>query len=138
MLSSITKKGEIESASRPLMGFVELNDNLIKGLTRSSKLSWAEFIRISICVLAHVSWNQIKGKMRKNCCWKWSCNNNDGFYYGLTKRDKCTIKGMIAKLWQAYIKDQKKQVSEHWSWWFLIMACQVEEILCLRELIVHV
>ena len=32
MLSSITKKGEIESASRPLMGFGVLNDNLIKCL----------------------------------------------------------------------------------------------------------
>jgi hypothetical protein len=31
-LSSITKKGEIESASRPLMDFGVLNDNLIKGL----------------------------------------------------------------------------------------------------------
>ena len=32
MLSSITKKGEIVSASSPLMGFVKLNDNTIKGL----------------------------------------------------------------------------------------------------------
>jgi len=31
-LSSITKKGEIESASRPLVGFGVLNDNLIKCL----------------------------------------------------------------------------------------------------------
>jgi hypothetical protein len=29
-LSSITKKGEIESASRPLVDFGVLNDNLIK------------------------------------------------------------------------------------------------------------
>ena len=78
----------------------------------------------------------VKQNVKKNGN-KCSCNNNDGFYYGLIKSDKCIIKGMIEKLWQAY-KDQKKQVSEHWPWWFLIMACQVEEILCLRELIVHV
>ena len=33
MLSSITKKGEIERASRPLVGFGVLIDNTIKGLT---------------------------------------------------------------------------------------------------------
>ena len=33
MLSSITTKGEIISASSPLVGFGELNDNTIKGLT---------------------------------------------------------------------------------------------------------
>ena len=33
MLSSITKKGEIESASSPLVGFGGFNDNVIKGLT---------------------------------------------------------------------------------------------------------
>ena len=33
MLSSITKKGEIVSASSLLVGFGELNDNTIKGLT---------------------------------------------------------------------------------------------------------
>ena len=33
MLSSITKKGKIVSASSPLVGFSELNDNTIKGLT---------------------------------------------------------------------------------------------------------
>jgi hypothetical protein len=32
VLSSITKKGEIKSASRPLVDFGVLNDNLIKGL----------------------------------------------------------------------------------------------------------
>ena len=32
MLSSITKKGEIVSASSPLVGFGKLNDNIIKGL----------------------------------------------------------------------------------------------------------
>jgi hypothetical protein len=32
VLSSITKKGEIISASSPLVGFGELNDNTIKGL----------------------------------------------------------------------------------------------------------
>jgi hypothetical protein len=31
-LTSTTKKGEIESASRPLVNFGVLNDNLIKGL----------------------------------------------------------------------------------------------------------
>ena len=33
MLSSITKKREIVSASSPLVGFGELNDNTIKDLT---------------------------------------------------------------------------------------------------------
>ena len=33
MLSSISKKEEIVSASSPLVGFDELNDNTIKGLT---------------------------------------------------------------------------------------------------------
>ena len=33
MLSSITKKGEIVSASSPLVDFGELNDNTVKGLT---------------------------------------------------------------------------------------------------------
>ena len=33
MLSSITKKGETVSASSPLVGFGELNDNIIKDLT---------------------------------------------------------------------------------------------------------
>ena len=33
MLPSITKKGEIVSASSPIVGFGELNDNTIKGLT---------------------------------------------------------------------------------------------------------
>jgi len=33
VLSSITKKGEIVSAYSPLVGFGELNDNTIKGLT---------------------------------------------------------------------------------------------------------
>jgi hypothetical protein len=32
-LSSIIKKGKIKSASRPLVDFGVLNDNLIKGLT---------------------------------------------------------------------------------------------------------
>ena len=32
MLSSITKKGEILSASSPLVDFDKLNDNIIKGL----------------------------------------------------------------------------------------------------------
>ena len=32
MLSSITKKGKIVSASSSLVGFGELNDNTIKGL----------------------------------------------------------------------------------------------------------
>jgi len=32
VLSSIIKKGEIESASNPLVGFGGLNDNIIKGL----------------------------------------------------------------------------------------------------------
>ena len=33
MLSSIIKNGEIVSASSPFVGFGELNDNTIKGLT---------------------------------------------------------------------------------------------------------
>jgi hypothetical protein len=36
-LSSITKKGEIVSASSLLVGFGELNDNTIKDLTKFAK-----------------------------------------------------------------------------------------------------
>ena len=42
MLSSITKKGEIVSASSLLVGFGELNDNTIKGLTSSPLVGFGE------------------------------------------------------------------------------------------------
>ena len=54
------QKGEIESASRPLMGFGELNDNMIEGLMFYLRYHEQGFICISICVLTHVSRNQIK------------------------------------------------------------------------------
>ena len=59
-MSSITKKGEIESASRPLMNFGELNDNIIKGLTLWLRYYEQEFLCVSICELTYVSRNQIK------------------------------------------------------------------------------
>ena len=50
-MSSITKKGEIESASKPLMGFGELNDNMINGLTCLLKISWAWiYFYINLCI----------------------------------------------------------------------------------------
>ena len=42
------------------MDFGELNDNLIKGLTAYLRYHEQEFICILICVLTHVSRNQIK------------------------------------------------------------------------------
>ena len=42
------------------MGFGELNDNMIKGLTLYLRYHEQGFICISLCVLAHVSMNQIK------------------------------------------------------------------------------
>ena len=59
-MSSITKKGEIESASRPLIGFGELNDKMIKGLMLYLRYHEQGFICISIRVLTHVLRNQIK------------------------------------------------------------------------------
>ena len=50
-----------ESASRPLMGFGELNDNMIKGLIFYLRYHEQGFICVSIYVLTHVSRNQIKG-----------------------------------------------------------------------------
>ena len=51
---------ETKSASRPLMGFGELNDNMIKGLMFYLRYHEQGFICISLCVLSHVSRNQIK------------------------------------------------------------------------------
>ena len=59
-LSSITKKGEIESASRPQMGFGELNDNMIKGLTLYLRYHEQGFLCVLFYILTHVSRNQIK------------------------------------------------------------------------------
>jgi len=42
------------------MGFGELNDNMIKGLMAYLRYHEQEFICILICVLTHVSRNQIK------------------------------------------------------------------------------
>ena len=44
----------------PLMGFGELNDNMIKGLMFYLRYHEQGFICISLCVLSHVSRNQIK------------------------------------------------------------------------------
>ena len=49
-----------KSASRPLMGFDELNDNMIKGLMFYLRCHEQGFICVSIYVLTHVSRNQIK------------------------------------------------------------------------------
>ena len=54
------QKGEIESASRPQMGFGELNDNMIKGLMFYLRYHEQGFICVSIYVLTHVPRNQIK------------------------------------------------------------------------------
>ena len=48
------------SASRPLMSFGELNNNMIKELMLYLRYHEQEFICISICVLTYVSRNQIK------------------------------------------------------------------------------
>ena len=48
------------SASRPLMSFGELNNNMIKGLTLYLRYHEHGFICISIYVMTHVSRNQIK------------------------------------------------------------------------------
>ena len=42
------------------MGFGELNDNMIKGLMFYLRYHEQDFICISLCVLSHVSRNQIK------------------------------------------------------------------------------
>ena len=42
------------------MGFGKLNDNIIKGLTLYLRYHEQGFICISLCVLSHVSRNQIK------------------------------------------------------------------------------
>ena len=48
------------SASRPLMSFGELNNNMIKGLMLYLRYHEQRFICVSICVLTHESKNQIK------------------------------------------------------------------------------
>ena len=53
-MSSITKKGEIESASRPLMNFGELNDNIIKERIFLFQISWVGFYLYIIYALTHV------------------------------------------------------------------------------------
>jgi len=55
-----------ESASRPLIGFGELNDNMIKGIMFYLRYHEQEFMCISICVLTHVSRNQIKESLLLN------------------------------------------------------------------------
>ena len=62
-----------ESASRPLMGFGELNDNMIKGLIFYLRYHEQGFICVSIYVLTHVSRNQIKREFiveSQACCDK--------------------------------------------------------------------
>jgi hypothetical protein len=53
-LSSITKKGEIENASRPLSGFGELNDKMIKGLIYLSKIVRRFYLYIHEQLLEYV------------------------------------------------------------------------------------
>ena len=71
------------------MGFGELINNMIKGLTILLKLSWAGiYFANQLLLLAHVIKNQTKGKY----CWissilwretrnKCSCNDNKWFLY---------------------------------------------------------
>ncbi len=54
VLSSITKKGEIESASRPLVNFGVLNDNLIKGLISCVKCIRRFLMKIQMYSLIHL------------------------------------------------------------------------------------
>ena len=55
-----------ESASRPLIGFGELNDNMIKRIMFYLRYHEQVFMCISICVLTHVSRNQIKESLLLN------------------------------------------------------------------------
>jgi len=53
------------------MGFGELIDNMIKGLTLYLRYHEQGFIYVSICVLTHISWNQIKESLldkSQACC----------------------------------------------------------------------
>ena len=64
---------ESERASRSLMDFGELNDNMIKGLMFYLRYHEQEFICVSIYVLTHVSRNQIKREFiveSQACCDK--------------------------------------------------------------------
>ena len=52
-LSHKQMRGSPESASRPLMGFGELNDNMIKGLTFLIEISWAGiYLYIIVCIVS--------------------------------------------------------------------------------------
>jgi len=65
-----------ESASRPLMGFGELNDNMIKGIVSIEEIMSRDSFVKELMSLAHVMKNQMKGKYcRKNDCKaSWSHN----------------------------------------------------------------
>ena len=51
-----------ESASRPLMGFGELNDNMIKGIVSVEEIMSRDSFVKELMSLAHVMKNQMKGK----------------------------------------------------------------------------
>jgi hypothetical protein len=87
-LSSITKKGEIESASRPLVDFGVLNDNLIKGLISCVKCISRSLIKVQMYSLINVlKYNyEASGTM-------WSM---------------CTINQQIVSYWRIYVKSSKK------------------------------
>jgi hypothetical protein len=53
-LSSITKKGEIECASRSLVNFGVLNDNLIKGLISCVKCISRFLVKVQMYPLIHL------------------------------------------------------------------------------------
>jgi hypothetical protein len=53
-LSSITKKEEIESASRPLSRFGELNDKVIKGLMYLSKIVSKFYLDIHVLLMEYI------------------------------------------------------------------------------------
>ena len=117
-MSSITKKGEIESASRPLMGFGELNDNMIKGLTIYLSYHEQGFIRISIGVLTDVSRNQIKREFiveSQACCdKKWETNIHAMLIYGFYSwldifEAYLRYKKLLKVLVQGFMKLNKKK-----------------------------
>jgi hypothetical protein len=89
-LLSITKKGEIESASRPLVDFGVLNDNLIKGLISCVKCISRSLIKVQMYSLINLlKYNyEASGTM-------WSM---------------CTINQQIVSYWRIYVKSSKKKL----------------------------
>jgi len=62
------------------MGFGELNDNMIKGLTVCLRYHEQEFICVSIYVLTHVSRNQIKEVILLNVKQSVKINNETSIH----------------------------------------------------------